>query len=122
MERFHESGDGMAILERRKFQRIEAFHPVLYYCDIYPRPKVASTLDISLGGARIETRYSLIKSEGLDISIAIQPQVIKCRGKVMYALDPEGERQQVGIQFEDLSSQDSLFLGQYLSSMMEQMA
>ncbi|NIQ37502.1 MAG: hypothetical protein GTN81_02775 [Proteobacteria bacterium] len=122
MEGLHESGGGMAILERRRFERIEAFHPVLYYSDIYPRPKVASTLDISLGGARIETRYSLIKSEGLDISIAIKPQVIKCRGRVMYALDPEGERQRVGIRFEDLSSQDSLFLGQYLSSMTEQMA
>jgi c-di-GMP-binding flagellar brake protein YcgR len=110
------------MMERRKSQRIEASHPVLYYSDVYPRPKVAATLDISLGGARIETRYSLIKHEGLEISIAIQPQVIRCRGRVMYALDEEGERQRVGIQFEDLSSQDSLFLGEYICSMTEQLA
>ncbi len=106
-------------MERRRYSRVHAFHPVLYYSDIYPRPKVASTLDISLGGAKIETRYWLIESEGLEISIAIHPQVVRCRGRVMYALNHEGERQRVGIQFEDLSELDCLFLGQYVSAMTE---
>ncbi len=104
-------------MERRRYPRVQASHPVLYYSDIYPRPKVASTLDLSLGGAKIESRYLLIEREGLEISIGIQPQVVKCRGKVMYALDRDGERHRVGIQFEDLSGQDSDFLGQYISSM-----
>ena len=106
--------------ERRRYPRIEAFHPVLYYSDIYPRPKVASTLDLSLGGARIETRYILMQDEGLDVSIAIQPEVIRCKGKVMYVLNSEGERLQVGVRFEDLSLQDSDFLGQYISSILDQ--
>lgn len=106
-------------MERRKYHRVGVMHPVLYYSDIYPRPKVASTLDLSLGGARIETRYSLIEHEGLEISIAIKPQVIKCRGRVIYALEPGGERHHAGIRFEDLSGQDTLFLGQYISSMKE---
>lgn len=107
-------------MERRKHHRIEASHPVLYYSDIYPRPKVASTLDISLGGTKIETRYSLMRHEGLDISIAIQPHVIKCRGKVMYVLNSNGERLRAGVRFDDISSQDSLSLGRYISSIMEQ--
>ena len=109
-------------MERRRYSRIEASHPVLYYSDIYPRPKVAATLDLSLGGARIETRSCLMQSEGLAISIAIQPHVIKCRGKVMYVLDSEGERLRAGVRFDGLSSQDSISLGQYLSSIVEQRA
>ncbi|MBW2057108.1 MAG: PilZ domain-containing protein [Deltaproteobacteria bacterium] len=105
--------------ERRRYHRIEAYHPVLYYSDVYPRPKVGSTLDLSLGGARIETRSALMKSEGLEISIAIQPEVIKCRGRVIYVLDSDGERSRAGVRFEGLSSEDSLSLGQYLSSIME---
>lgn len=108
------------MMERRKYHRIEAFHPVLYYSNIYPRPKVASTLNLSLGGARIETRSVLMKSEGLEISIAIRPEVIKCRGRVMYVLNSEGERSRAGVRFEGLSSEDSLCLGEYLSSIMEQ--
>jgi c-di-GMP-binding flagellar brake protein YcgR len=111
---------GRTVMEKRKYPRIEASHPVLYYSDIYPRPKVASIVDISLGGARIETRYALMEYEGLDISIAIQPQVIKCKGRVMYVLDSEGERLQAGVRFEDLSPQDSNFLGQYISSIADQ--
>ena len=110
------------MMERRKHPRIEALHPVLYYSNTYPSPKVASTLDLSHGGARIETRTSIRRREGLDISIAIQPRVIQCRGKVMYVVDSEGERMRAGIRFEDLSEDDSLSLGQYLSYMTAQQA
>jgi hypothetical protein len=105
--------------ERREHPRIEVLYPVLYYSDIYPRPKVASAVDISLEGARIETQYSLVEYEGLDISIAIRPQVIKCRGKVVYILDRAGERVRAGIRFENLSLQDASFLGEHISAMME---
>jgi len=103
-------------MERRKHHRIEAFHPVLYYSDTYPRPKIASTLNISLGGAGIETRFPMMRSEGLEISIAIRSHVIKCRGEVVYVLDSEGEKVRVGVQFEGLSKEDNSFLGEYLSS------
>jgi len=107
-------------MEGRKYSRIEACHPILYYCEIYPRPKVASTLDLSLGGLRIETRYSLIVHEGLVISIAIQPQVITCRGTVMYILDSDDHRVEAGVRFDELSSQNSMALGQYIFSVLGQ--
>jgi c-di-GMP-binding flagellar brake protein YcgR len=112
----------MVMTERRKYPRIEALQPVLYYSNTYPSPKVASTLDLSLGGARIETRTSIRKREGLDIAIAIQPRVIRCRGKVMYVIDSNGERMRAGIRFEDLSQDDFLSLGEYLSSMTSEQA
>ena len=98
---------------------MEVSHPVLYRTDVYPRPKVASTLDLSMGGTRIETPYRLIKGERLEISIAIDPQVIKCRGKVVHIQWSDGERLKAGIRFKELSSHDRLFLGQYISYVME---
>ena len=106
-------------IDRRRHRRVETSHPVLFYSDIYPKPKVAATRNLSPGGARIETRSLLTKREGLDISIAIQPQVIKCRGRVVYVLDSDEERMTVGIRFEDLSEEDGLSLRQYLDSLTE---
>ena len=34
--------------ERRSYPRVEVSHPVLYFTDIYPRPKAASTVDLSI--------------------------------------------------------------------------
>ena len=103
--------------DRRRHPRVETSHPVLFTSDIYPKPKVAATVDLSPAGAKIETRSLLTKQEGLDISIAIQPQVIKCRGKVVYVLESDRERTTVGIQFEDLSAEDGLSLSRYLTSL-----
>ena len=94
-------------------------HPVLYFTGSYPRPKVGSTVDLSLGGARIETPHALISGERLEISIAIRPHVIKCRGQVVHILWPGGERLKAGIRFEDLPKEDRLYLREYLSHVME---
>lgn len=109
-------------MERRIHARVEVSHPVLYLTDIYPRPKVASTIDLSLGGAKIESLSSLAKEERLRVSIAIQPEVIECRGKVAYVLERDNGRIEAGIQFEDLTEPDRLYLRQYLLHVMEQRA
>jgi c-di-GMP-binding flagellar brake protein YcgR len=106
--------------ERRNHPRVKVSHPVLYFTDSYPRPKVGQTVDLSLGGARIETTHGLISGERLEISIAIRPQVIKCRGQVVHILWPGGEKLKAGIRFEELSKQDRLYLGEYISYLIEQ--
>ena len=110
------------MMERRADARVEVSHSVLYRSDFYPRPNVASTLDLSLGGARIETLYSLNAYEGLAISIAIQPQVIESRGKVIHVRELENGRIEAGIQFEEMAEHDRLYLKQYLFHIMEQQA
>ncbi|NIS69341.1 MAG: hypothetical protein GTO12_10440 [Proteobacteria bacterium] len=101
--------------ERRSQPRVEISHTVLYFSDHYPRPRVGSTLDLSHGGTRIETPYGLRKGERLEISIAIDPRVIKCRGKVVHLLWVSSNKLRVGIRFDDLSKQDRLYLKQYIS-------
>jgi len=105
------------MMERRNYTRLGVSHFVLYFSDIYPRPRVASALDLSLGGTRIKTSYGygLIAGERLEICIAIRPEAIKCRGKAIYVLGPEEGSMKAGIEFEELSAHDKLHLKQYLS-------
>jgi c-di-GMP-binding flagellar brake protein YcgR len=106
--------------ERRSQPRVGVSHPVLYVSDIRPRPKVGSTIDISLGGARIQTLQSLISGERLKISIAIRSQVIKCEGRVVYILWSCGENTKAGIRFEDLSGEDRDHLEEYIVDVLQQ--
>jgi len=108
------------MMERRIHERVKVFRSALCFRNIYPRPTVATALDLSLGGTRIEPPHSLFSGESLEMYIAILPQVIKCRGKVVHASVLMGERPKVGVRFEDLSKQDTLYLGEYISYVMEQ--
>jgi hypothetical protein len=114
------------MIERRSHPRVKVSHPALFLSDMVPRPRVATTVDLSMGGTRIETPYNLIFGEGLQISIAIHPQTIKCKGRVVHISPVWGERQktgarfEAGVQFEAMSKHDRLYLGQYISHVMEQ--
>jgi hypothetical protein len=108
------------MMEKRTYGRVEVSHPALYFSNVYPRPTAASAIDLSLGGTRIETSHSLIPGEDLKMYIAIHPQVIKCRGEVVHVSDLKDGRPKAGIRFEGLSKQDTLYLGEYISYVMEQ--
>jgi hypothetical protein len=109
-------------MERRNHPRVEVSHPVLCFTDIYGRPKGGSTLDLSLGGTRIEMLYGLVTGERVEVTIAIRPQAITCRGKAVYVMGSNGGRMQAGIKFEELSEYDRLYLQEYLSQVMEERA
>lgn len=109
-------------MERRSHRRVKVSHSVLYFTNLYPRPTVATAVDLSLGGTRIETCHSLISGEVLEIYIAIHPQVIKSRGEIVHVSDWMAGRPKAGVRFEDLSKQDSLYLREYISHVMEHRA
>ena len=109
-------------MEKRKDRRVEVSRPVLYFTDIYGGPKVASTLDLSMGGTRIETSYGLIAGERLEVTIPLRPQAITCRGRTVHVSIPQQGRTEAGIQFEELSEYDRLYLSQYLSEVVEKQA
>lgn len=109
-------------MERRAYPRVKVSHSILYLSEIYPSPRVASTVDLSLGGTKIETFYSLTSGEYLQVSVAIHPQVIKCKGKVVYTQQETGEKLKAGIQFKEMSDGDKIYLRQYLFHVVEQQA
>jgi len=105
--------------ERRSYPRIRVSGSVLYSKDVYPRLTLGSTLDLSVGGTKIESLYGLRGGDRLNLTIGIDPQAIKCRGKVMHAFERENGKIEAGIQFEELSEYDRLYLKQYLTHVME---
>ena len=106
-------------MERRSSPRVEVSHPVIYLPDVYPRPRIAKTVDISMGGTKIESPHSLTKDEGLKITICTDSEVIKCRGKVVYVTVAGDGRVRAGIEFKELWKGDRIYLGQYLSYVLE---
>jgi hypothetical protein len=108
------------MIERRIYPRVEAFHPAIFSANAYLSPKVASTLDLGIGGARIETPSSLISGTGVEMSVAIRPKVIQCKGRVVHVQWLDGERLKAGIQFQDLSQEDRLCLEEYIAHLKEQ--
>jgi len=107
-------------MERRNHPRVNVSHPVLYISQIYPRPNVASTLDLSLGGTRIQSLYTLNRDEGLEITIAIRSHVIKCRGRVVHTVERKRWKTEAGIKFEEMPAHDENYLRQYLSQAMDE--
>ena len=95
---------------------------MLYSKDVYPRLALGSTLDLSMGGTKIESLYGLRGGDRLNLTIGIDPQAIRCRGKVIYVLQPESGKTQAGIELQELSERDRLYLRQYLFHVMEQEA
>ncbi|NIQ39582.1 MAG: hypothetical protein GTN81_13470 [Proteobacteria bacterium] len=109
-------------MDRRNHPRFDVSNPVLYRPDTYPRPKVASTSNLSLGGMKLKIPYSLMAGEGLDVSIAVHPHVINCRGKVVYVSQLTERTMEAGIRFEEISPRDSRYLKLYFLQLMERRA
>ncbi len=107
-------------METRSHPRVAVSHPVFYSSDILPTPKFASTLELSMGGARIETLHGFQKDESLKISIAIGSKLIRCTGHVVDTVWTDGDRSKATVQFEEISKEDTLYLGEYISSVMGQ--
>jgi hypothetical protein len=103
------------MIERRINPRVYESHPVFYVTTPYANRGEASTLDFSLGGLRMEAPNRMKRDERLEVCIAIPPQTIKCRGKVIHVLKLRNEKTEVGVRFENLSDQDRLYLGKYIS-------
>ena len=108
------------MIEKRSYPRVEVTHPVFYSNDIRPNPGLGSTIDLSMGGTRIETLYNLMKGEYIEISIVLHPQVIKSKGEVVDVLQPNDRKLKARIRFAEMSEQDRLYLEEYLSHVMEQ--
>ena len=105
--------------ERRRKPRIEVSCPIAYRTDRFAEPENASALDLSVHGARIETRNRVLKDEVLDMAIHILPRAIQCRGRVMYAFSSNSGTK-AGIHFEEMQDRERSFLGEFLSYFMEQ--
>jgi len=103
------------VMERRCDPRVPVSYPVYYQGDSYPSARVASILDLSVGGVRIETLQALTVGDVLDMTIMVRSKLINCKGAVMHVVGWRGESLEAGIRFLGLLKQDRLYLGGFIS-------
>jgi hypothetical protein len=75
--------------EKRKFPRFLVTNPVV--CFRYGRRMTMRTLDISLGGLKLEAKFDLEVGESVDLTIIAHGTEIHCKGKIL-AVEEFGDK------------------------------
>lgn len=105
--------------EKRVHPRVWVSRPLVYQSDIDKKTRVASTKDLSLGGARIENSSFLYCQESLNLWFSLEQRIVPCRGTVVH-VQQAGDKFSAGIRFESITDEDRMVLSQYLSNLMEE--
>jgi len=89
--------------ERRQYTRGESTHPVSYVCiDDQGREigeGMGTTLNLSTGGALLETFFPVKSPFVLLLSIDLKDRLIELRGEVVHCKQHDAGAYQVGIRF-----------------------
>ena len=71
---------------------------------------IGRTLDVSEGGAKIETHRQLDKGLQLELEIAVEDQIISARGEVLYSRELGDGLFGTGISFTSIAEEDRRLL------------
>ncbi len=104
-----------SLLEARNHQRFTARR----ICSYLHRGKrfLTMTVNIGLGGMKIETGHYLQKDDLLDIQIILDDKSIWVKGRAVYSHLLSGKQILSGIQFVDVSEQDLSALREQISAL-----
>ena len=105
-------------LESVREKRVSSRIRTLYLTSYVPKKgeqqehivSIGRTLDVSEGGARIETHRELDKGMQLDLEIAIGDKIIAATGEVLYSEELDDELFATGISFISIDEEDRRFL------------
>jgi len=71
---------------------------------------IGRTLDVSEGGAKIETHRKLNRGLQLELEIAVEDQIISARGEVLYSTELADGLFGTGIRFTAIAKEDRRLL------------
>ena len=71
---------------------------------------IGRTLDVSEGGAKIETHRKLDRGLQLELEIAVEDQIISARGEVLYSTELADGLFGTGIRFTAIAKEDQRLL------------
>ena len=90
-------------IERRRYPRFELPLALAYTCGV--TKDTLRTVDVSLGGTRIQTDGAIPVDERLNLIILLENEAIKPLGKVVRSRQSSNGKYDVGISFEAMSHQ-----------------
>ena len=99
--------------ERRKYPRYDLAPEITYAYGFYSEPIKAKTLELSLGGARIQTDVPLLTGESLEVSISIDDEEIDLTAKVIHTYQASKDTFIVGLSFDGISEIKKKVLGHF---------
>jgi hypothetical protein len=67
---------------------------------------IGRTLDVSEGGAKIETHRKLNRGLQLELEIAVEDQIISAKGEVLYSMELTDDLFGTGIRFTAIARED----------------
>ena len=93
-----------SVREKRASPRIRSLNLASYIISI------GRTLDVSEGGAKIETHRQLDRGLQLELEIAVEDQIISARGEVLYSRELGDDLFGTGISFTFIAEEDRRLL------------
>lgn len=100
--------------ERRKFPRFDII--TLVICFRYGRQMTMRTLNISLGGLKLETTYDLEVGESMDLAIVTNGARIHCKG-IILAIEEFNHKVRARLNFARIADVDFKKLSYYLNTL-----
>ena len=100
--------------ERRKFPRFALIKLVI--CFRYGRQMTMRTLNISLGGLKLETTYDLEVGESMDLAIITNGTKIHCKG-IILAIEEFNHKVRARLRFARIADVDFKKLSYYLNTL-----
>ena len=104
----------MDIDEKRKFPRFTVTTPIL--CFRYGRQITMQTLNISLGGLKLEANLDLKPGEPLDFDILTNDTRIRCKGTIL-AIEDLRDKVQARLCFTRTSDSEYRKLSDYVDTL-----
>ncbi len=100
--------------ERRKFPRFAVAKKVV--CSRYGREITMRTVDISLGGLKLEANFELGVGESMDLAILTNGTRIQCKGRIL-AIEDFKNKVHARLCFARTSDMDFWKLSDYLDTL-----
>jgi hypothetical protein len=103
-----------SVREKRASPRIRSLNLASYVPKKDERQEyiisIGRTLDVSEGGAKIETHRELARGVQLELEIAVEDQIISAKGEVLYSTDLGHGLFGTGIRFTSIAEEDKRLL------------
>ena len=108
-------GRSQFLTERRRYPRFEV--PLALVCECGATKSTLRTVDVSLGGIRIQTDRPIPVDERLNLIILLENEAIKPLGKVVRSRQSSNRKYDGGISFEAMLHQCLRRLKRFLDGM-----
>lgn len=104
--------------DRRSSIRLKMDYPaVCTRLDNLGRPydqRISRLINVSLGGARLRSSFSVKTGEVLDVTMALGKNLVNFKGKVIHVIASEDQGFEFGVRFTDSEHQDRIALTRFI--------